>query len=406
MLTDAKCRNAKCPADRPRARYADSEGLYLEVSPQSKRWFWKYRLQGKEKRLALGIYPAIGLAAARAARDEARKTLKAGTDPVVAKRKRADQEREQADNTFEAVAGRWYAHWRDAQSPRHAEYVKCRLEADVYPEIGARPIGEITARELVAMAEKIQKREALELARRSLQYCGQVFRWAVARGIIARSPSADIRPRDVLKPREKRNYARLSIKEVPELLRKIEAYGGAVHTRLAIKLMALTFVRTGELIGARWDEFEGLDGKSPLWRIPAERMKMKTEHLVPLSRQAIAILASLNEIRGRAGLLFPGERDHEKPMSNNTILVALARMGFKGRMTGHGFRSIASTELHEMGFVHEWVELQLAHQERDQVSAAYNHARYLPQRRKMMQAWADRLDELRRGATIVPIRAA
>lgn len=409
MLTDPKCRNAKCPAGTTRVRLADAEGLYLEVSPLSKRWFWKYRFQGKEKRLALGIYPAVGLAAARAARDEARNVLKAGTDPVAAKQQRQRLAREQADNTFEAVAVRWYKHWSPAQSTRHAEYVRRRLEADVYSVIGARPIGEITARELVAMAEKIQEREALELARRSLQYAGQVFRWAVARDLVERNPAADVKPRDVLKPREKRNYARLPIKDVPELLRKIEAYQGA-YTRLAMKLMALTFVRTGELIGAHWDEFENLDGDGALWRIPASRMKMKTEHLVPLSRQAVDVLHSLYEIRGRSGLIFVGERNHEKSISNNTILKALERMGFKGRMTGHGFRGVASTELHEMGFPHEWIELQLAHQERDQVSAAYNHAGYLQQRRKMMQAWADRLDALRQGteraSNVVAMKAA
>ncbi|MCD6674470.1 MAG: tyrosine-type recombinase/integrase [Burkholderiaceae bacterium] len=409
MLTDAKCRNAKCPTDKARARLSDAEGLYLEVSPQSARWFWKYRFEGKEKRLALGVYPAVGLSEARKARDEARTTLKTGADPVASRQESRREERrreaEQASNTFEAVARRWYEHWRGAQTERHAEYVRRRLEADVFPAIGARPIGEITARELVAMAEKIQEREALELARRSIQYCGQVFRWAVARDIVERNPAADVKPRDVLKPRDRRNYARLSAKELPELLRKIEGYAGA-YTRLAMKLMALTFVRTGELIGARWDEFENLDGGAGLWRIPAARMKMKTEHLVPLSRQAVDVLHSLYEIRGRSGLLFVGERNHEKPMSNNTILKALERMGYKHRMTGHGFRGVASTELHELGFPHEWIELQLAHQQRDQVAAAYNHAGYLAQRRQMMQAWADRLDELRQGAKVVPIRAA
>ena len=303
------------------------------------------------------------------------------------------------------ITDRWYEQWRGAQTVRHAEYVKRRLAADVLPMIGDRPIGEITARDLVAIAEKVQERDALELARRSIQYCGQVFRWAVARDLVERNPAADVKPRDVLKPRDRRNYARLPAKDVPELLRKIEGYSGA-YTRLAMKLMALTFVRTGELIAARWDEFENLDGNGALWRIPAARMKMKTEHLVPLSRQAVDVLRSLHEIRGQSGLLFVGERNHEKPMSNNTILKALERMGFKGRMTGHGFRGVASTELHEMGFPHEWIELQLAHQERDQVAAAYNHASYLAQRRKMMQAWADRLDELRQGAKVVPIAAA
>jgi integrase len=190
---------------------------------------------------------------------------------------------------------------------------------------------------------------------------------------------------------------------MPELLRKIEAYQGTPATRLSMKLMALTFVRTGELIAAHWDEF---DLEAAEWRIPAERMKMKTPHIVPLSTQAIEVLASIHQIRGISGLLFPGERDHEKPMSNNTILGALKRMGYAGRMTGHGFRGIASTILHEQGFDHAHIELQLAHQERDDVSAAYNFATYLPQRRKMMQAWADHLDRLRAGAKVIPFKAA
>ncbi|MGE0806355.1 MAG: tyrosine-type recombinase/integrase [Burkholderiaceae bacterium] len=406
MLTDVRCRNATCPNDKARVRLADFGGLYLEVSPQSKRWFWKYRYQGKEKRLAIGVYPAVGLKEARDRRDAARNALKTGADPVAEKQTRKAEESRRAANTFEAVATLWYEHWKGAQSERHATYVLRRLKADVYPEIGDRPIDESGTRELVSMAEKIQEREAMELARRSLQYCGQVFRYAVARDIVSRNPVADVKPRDVLKPRERSNYARVGMKEIPELLRKIESYSGSPLTRLAMKLMALTFPRTGELIGARWDEFEDLDGDAPLWRIPAARMKMNTEHLIPLSRQAVEVIACLYELRGLSGLVFPGERERDRPMSNNTILKALERMGFKGRMTGHGFRGVASTELHEMGFPHEWIELQLAHQERDQVSAAYNHASYLSQRRQMLQAWADRLDELRKGAKILPLKTA
>ncbi len=212
-----------------------------------------------------------------------------------------------------------------------------------------------------------------------------------------------MRPGAALKPRKKEHFARVDAKELPELLRKIESYPGAVYTRMAMKLMALTFVRTGELIAAHWDEFD-LDAAE--WRIPAERMKMRTPHIVPLATQAVDLLRSLHELRGLSGLLFPGERDHEKPMSNGAILGALKRMGYSGRMTGHGFRGIASTTLHEMGFDHAHIELQLAHQERDAVSAAYNFATYLPQRRKMMQHWADHLDALRKGAKVMPLRAA
>jgi integrase len=287
----------------------------------------------------------------------------------------------------------WWDQWRGPRSARHADYVKRRLDADVLPAIGALPVADITAPKLLAMARKIESRGALDIARRSLQTCGQVLRHAVAHGLIERSPAADIRPGDALKPRAKTNYARLDAKELPTLLRRIDAYEGSAYTRLALRLMALTFVRTSELIEARWEE---IDFDKAAWRIPATRTKMRTPHIVPLSHQAIDVLKSLHELRGSFGLLFPGERDHSKPMSNNTILFALYRMGYRGLMTGHGFRGIASTILHEQGFRHDIIELQLSHQERDEISAAYNHATYLPQRRKMMQGWADHLEALRK----------
>jgi integrase len=211
--------------------------------------------------------------------------------------------------------------------------------------------------------------------------------------VIERNPCADVKPSDALRPRRKENYARLDAKEVPELLRKIEAYQGSAYTRLGMKLMAYTFVRTGELIGARWEEF---DLASAEWRIPATRMKMRKPHIVPLAPQAVEVLQALQTLSTGRSLLFPGERDHERPMSNNTILAALKRMGYAGRMTGHGFRGMASTILHEQGHPHHLIELQLAHQERDQVAAAYNHATYLAERRAMMCAWAAHLEKLRK----------
>ncbi len=403
-LTDAACRAAKCPPDKARERFADSGGLYLEVLPAGgKHWRWKYRYAGKEKRLALGTYPDVTLAQARQGRDAARETLKEGQDPVQAKRDAKAARLHRHGNGFEAVARQWFDHWRNAKSTRHADYVQRRFEADIFPVLGARPIAEITAPMLVAMAKKIEARGALDIAKRSLQSCGQVFRYAVAHGIIERNPAADVRPGDALRPRKKTHYARLDAKELPELLRKIHVYQGNARTRLAMELMALTFVRTGELIGAHRDEFD-LEARE--WRIPAERMKMKTPHIVPLSKQAVQVVGYLVDLCGLSGLLFPGERDHDRPMSNMTILAALYRMGYRGRMTGHGFRGIASTVLHEQGFDHAHIELQLAHQERDDVSAAYNFATYLPQRRKMMQAWADYLDAARKGAKVVPLKAA
>ena len=259
------------------------------------------------------------------------------------------------------MARSWFAHWSGPRSERHASYVLRRLEADVFPVIGHKPIGDVTAPQLLSMAKKIESRGALNIAKRALQTCGQVFRYAVAHGIIERNPATDVKPGDALKPRKKVNYARLDARDLPELLRRIEGYEGTPYTRFALKIMALTFVRTSELIAAPWSEFD-LDAAE--WRIPGERMKMGTPHIVPLSTQAVEVLRCLHELRGGSGLLFPGERDHEKPMSNNTLLYALYRMGYRGRMTGHGFRGIASTVLHEQGFRHDVIELQLAHQER------------------------------------------
>ena len=399
-LTDTACKKAVCPPDQPRLRLADEKGLYLEATKAGKYWRWKYRHGGKEKRLALGVYPEVSLAQAREARDDARKVLKAGTDPGQLRREaKAANVADQA-NTFEAVARLWWEHWRDGKSPRHADYAIRRLESDVFPALGAMPISTITAKHLTRMAKTVQDRGAIDLAHRVLQMSGQVMRYAVAHDLIERNPATDVKPSDTLKSRRKENYARLGEKELPELLRKIEAYQGGPYTRLAMQLMALTFVRTTELIAARWAEF---DLEAAEWRIPPERMKMKTPHIVPLSPQAVEVVKVLHTLSGGRVLLFPGERDHDKPMSNNTILKALERMGYKGRMTGHGFRGVASTILHEQGYPHHAIELQLAHQERNEVSAAYNHALYLKERRAMMCDWADHLDKLRRGADVIPL---
>lgn len=403
-LTDTSCKNAKCADGRAYQRFADSGGLYLEATASgSKLWRWKYRFAGKEKRLAIGIYPGVTLAQARRARDDARGVLKGGADPAQAKADAKLSARVSVGNSFELVARAWHEHWKAGKSARHAGYVLTRLEADVFPDLGSRPIATITAPQLLAVAKKIEARGAVDIAKRAWQTCSQIFRYAVAHGIIERNPANDVKPSDALKPRSKEHFARIEPKELPELLRKIEAYQGTPVTRLSMKLMALTFVRTGELIAARWSEF-ALDAAE--WRIPAERMKMRTPHIVPLSKQAVEVLGAIHELRGLSGLLFPGERDHEKPMSNGTILGALKRMGYAGRMTGHGFRGLASTILHELGHRHDIIELQLAHQERDEVSAAYNFATYLPQRRKMMQQWADHLDLLRQGAKILPFKVA
>jgi integrase len=347
--------------------------------------------------MSFGGYPDVPLSSARDRHLEARKLLATGTDPM-AKRK---AEKAAAEDSFQSIARIWLNHWKDGKSPRHAAYVERRMEADIFPCLGARPVAAIEAPELVAMTKAIEERGARDIAKRALETTGQVFRYAIAHGFAKRNPASEIRPSDILKSTRKVNYARLDAKELPSLLRSIEVYQGTHVTRLAMKLMSLTFVRTSELIGARWAEF---DLEAARWDIPAERMKMRTPHIVPLAPRALDVLNTLKTLTGKSEWLFPGDRNAKKPMSNNTILKALERMGFKGRMTGHGFRGLASTILHEQGHPHEHIELQLAHAPRNAVSAAYNHALYLEPRARMMQDWADFLEQTRRGGKVLPFR--
>ena len=395
--------NKAAPKDKP-YKLSDAGGLFLYITPAGgKSWRWKYRVNGKEKTMTFGLYPDIGLAQARELHAQARKDRALGSDPMVERMTTKLVRRIAADNSFSSVALAWHEQWRTARNARHADYVLRRLQSDVFPILGARPISEIQAIELVGMVKKITARGALDIAKRCYQTCGQVFRYAVAHGLARSNPVTNVKPSDILPSRKRENFARIGDKELPELMRQIEAYQGAAITRLAMKLMALTFVRTSELIGARWEEF---DFEKEQWRIPASRMKMKTEHIVPLAPQTLEVLLTLKLITGHSKLLFPGERDHEKCMSNNTILAALRRMGYHGRMTGHGFRGVASTILHEQGFEHEHIELQLAHMERNAVSAAYNHAKYLKQRTDMMKAWAKYLEKITKTGVVQELRAA
>jgi integrase len=248
------------------------------------------------------------------------------------------------------------------------------------------------------MIKKIEVRGAMDIAKRNYNTCGQIFRYAIAHGLATRNPVTDVHSSDFMAPRQTTNFARIDAKDLPDLLTKIDAYQGSSLTRLSMSLMALTFLRTSELIGAKWSE---IDFDNALWRVPGSRMKVKTrgEHLVPLSTQAVQVLKALKVVSGHKALIFPGERDPSKPMSNNTILGGLKRMGYQGRMTGHGFRGLASTSLHEANFNHFHVEVQLAHTEENEVAAAYNHAKYLAQRTLMMQWWGDYLDKARAGVT-------
>lgn len=383
---------------------ADGEGLALHVQPNGAKWWrFRYRFNGKAGLLSLGVYPDVTLKAARLERDRLQDQIKQGINPSQNRQEEKLTAKIAAENSFEAVARLWWDDWKGARTERHAHYVLRRLEADVFPVIGSKPVTEITAPLLLMTVKKIEARGALDIAKRALETCGQILRYAVAHGLAERNPAADIKPADALKARKKTNYSRLDAKELPELLRQIDAYDGQPLTRLALQLMAHTFVRTSELIGARWAEF---DFEAKQWRIPAERMKMDTEHIVPLTEQALAIIDRIKAISGGRELLFPSERGNGKAMSNNTLLFALYRMGYHSRMTGHGFRGIASTILHEQGFTHEHIELQLAHAPRNAVSAAYNHAKYLPQRAAMMQQWSSYLDAIKAGAQVIQFKVA
>jgi integrase len=399
-LTDSEIRKSK-PGERA-YRLADSKGLFLFVTPTGgKLWRYKYRHSGLQKLMALGQYPDVPLALARERHATARRLLATGVDPMEERKAAKDAGRTASERSFQTIAGLWFDHWKAEKSAQHVDATRRRMEANIFPLLRARPITEIEAPELVVMVKAIEGRGAADLAKRALENVGQIFRYAIAHGYAKRNPASEIRPADVLRPTHKTNLARIDAKELPALLRAIEVYQGTHVTRLALKLMALTFVRTSELIGAKWAEF---DLESARWDIPAERMKMRDPHIVSLASQAIEVLEMLRTLTDGSEWLFPGDRSESKPMSNNTILQALKRMGYKGRMTGHGFRGLASTILHEQGYAHEHIELQLAHAPRNAVSAAYNHALYLEPRTKMMQDWANFLERTQRGGKVLPFR--
>lgn len=394
-LTDIKCRTAQ-PEKKPK-KLSDGGGMYLEVMPNgSKYWRLKYRIKVdgklKEKRLALGVYPSISLKEAREKRDEAKRLLQEGKDPSLEKRKRQQMAEQNNDCTFEAIAIDWYNNRKDLWQPRYAAEIITRLEKDIFPKIGKYPITEIEPPLLLSVIRSIENRGAHELAKRQLQKCGEIFRFAIAEGKAVRDPSRDIG--DALKPVKKSHFAALDVKELPEFLRVLERNEGRLYenTRNALKLIMLTFVRTSELINARWEEID-IDNKE--WVIPAERMKMGREHIVPLSRQSISILERQSEISGHWPLVFPSSIRPKQSISNNTILGALKRMGYKGRMTGHGFRALAMSAIkQELGYRHEVVDRQLAHVPKNKVDKAYDRAMFLEERKVMMQEWADYIDGL------------
>ena len=393
LLTMKRCETAK-PKEKP-YKLADGEGMYLEIMPNGSRyWRLKYRFMGKEKRLALGVYPTISLAEAREKRLQARKLLASGTDPSEAKQESKRQALINAAHTFETVAKDWHEHNKARWTERHAENLWHRLELDILPELGHRPIADITARQVLVTLQKIEKRGAHEIARRACQVCGQVFRYAIITDRAARNPVADLH--GALKPFKKGHYAALEADELPEFLQILAQNNARLffQTRCALRLLMLTFVRTSELIEAKWHEFNLKSGE---WVIPAERMKMGRAHIVPLSRQAVKVLEEIQKLTGQWEWIFPNQAHPKKHMSNATILGALKRLGYKGRMTGHGFRALAMSTIKEkLGYRHEVVDRQLAHAPANKVDAAYDRAAFLPDRRKMMQEWADYLDKLSR----------
>ncbi|WP_297500610.1 integrase arm-type DNA-binding domain-containing protein [Ferrovum sp.] len=400
LLSAAECKNATSNGARIRKLH-DGDGLYLWVYLDGRKyWRLRYWQADKEKSLSLGVYPKISLSDARKQCDELRKQLQANLDPSAERKAILLQQKLAHANSFEAVALEWYNKQLHTWVPHHASDVKRRLESNIFPTLGKRPIDQISAPELLETLRKIESRGAYDLAHRVLQVCGQVFRYGIATGRCSRNLSADLR--GALTPHVKQHQSAVRPEELPELLRAIAKYDetGDRQTRLALQLLAQTFVRTSELIGAEWVEFD-LD--HALWIIPGERMKMKTEHIVPLARQAITLLAELKQISRGSRFVFPG-RNRDKPISNNTMLFALYRMGYKGKMTGHGFRAVASTLLNETGFTPDAIERQLAHCERNEVRGAYNRAEYLSERKKMMQFWADYLDKLQTGADIIPLK--
>lgn len=398
-LKDVTCRNAK-PKEKA-YKLADEKGLYLFIKPNgTKLWRLKYRFLGKEKSLSIGIYPDVSLQAARNVRDNARTQLTDKIDPGLAKQVSKRSAKEAAENSFEMIAREWYTKFSTKWSPSHGERILRRLEKDIFPWLGKRPIAEINALELLNVLRRMENRGAIETAHRAKQNCGQVFRYAIATGRAERDPSADLK--DAIPPPKKTHHASIiKPSEIGALLRAIESYQGHFVTKCALKLAPLVFVRPGELRHAEWQEFNLATGE---WRIPAEKMKMRVMHIVPLSKQAIEILREIRALTGDGKYVFPSVRSSKRPMSENTVLAALRRLGYdKSEMTGHGFRSMASTLLNEQGWNADAIERQLAHGERNTVRAAYNYAEYLSERKKMMQHWADYLDDLRTQGKIIPL---
>jgi len=400
VLSDVKLRAAK-PVERDQKLY-DERGLYLLIKPNGSRWWrFKYRFNGKEQLLSFGVHPEVTLAQARDARDEARALLRDGKNPAVERKAEKQRSLISSANTFEAIAREWLAMQEKKLTASTMGKARWMLESFVYPKIGALPVAGIESPDVLSLLRAIEQNGTHETAHRTRARCSQVFRYAIATGRAKHDPTRDLR--GALAPVASKSRAAITDPQlIGALLRSLDSYAGYAPTQAALKLAPLVFVRPGELRAAEWDEFD-LDAAE--WRIQASRMKMRETHVVPLATQAVAILRDLKPHTGNGRFLFPSLRSRARPMSNNTINAALRRLGYDAEtMTGHGFRALASTRLNEMGWAPDVIERQLAHAERNKVRAAYNRAQYMAERRTMMQAWANYLDEIKAGGTVVPIR--
>ena len=390
-LTDTAIRAIK-PTSKT-AKYFDGGGLYLEVAPSGGKWWrLKYRFQGKEKRISLGTYPTIGLKEARERREDTKKILANGIDPSAQRQAIKASITSIDQDSFEVVTREWFDKHVVNLAPSYSKKVRSLFERQIFPVLGAKPIAEVEPTDVLSAARHVEQTGAIETAHRLIQICGQVFRYAIATGRTKYDVSTGLHA--ALPKVNVKHMATLTDKKrIGQLLRAIDAYGGFFPVRCALKLAPLLFVRPGELQKAEWAEF---DLPAAEWRLPASKMKMRQRHIVPLPRQALSVLAELQAYTGNGQFLFPSIRTTTKPIALESMLVAIRSMGFtQDEMTMHGFRGMASTLLNEMGYNRDWIERQLAHGERDHVRAAYNYAEHLPERRRMMQEWADYLEELK-----------
>ncbi len=403
-LTDSMVKNAKTKPDGKPLKLSDGDGLYLYVTTTGKYWRYNYRSDGKQKTLALGVYSETTLKQARDLHDEAKAVLARGVDPTANKKAQRAARVKLTENSFEAVAREWLVKFADKWIEEGKKRIVSRLEHDIFPWLGNRPIAEIEPPEIPACLHRIEKRGALDTAHRAKQDCGQIFRYAVATGRASRDPTPDLK--GALPTARKQHFAAITNPaEIGALLRGIEEYKGSYVVQCALKLSALVFVRPGELRQMEWAE---IDLTNEVWELPAEKMKMRMPHIVPLSRQALAILQDIQPLTGRDKYVFPGIRQRNDPMSENTIRQALRRLGYSNtEMTAHGFRAMARTVLEEvLDFPQHIIEHQLAHAVKDPNGRAYNRTKHLQKRATMMQRWADYLDELREttGGDVIPFR--